>query len=121
MIDRHFGTHRTFAVTASGLFCLVSASAQVGDHVAVIAGSCYPMTLRATRTGHYSLIQDCYVHGMMNREAARMMDLLKEHASDVEATCASLSTGWEVEEEDALHKNYSRVLSSIGLRSMTLI
>jgi len=43
----------------------------VGDEVWVIAGADVPMVLRQRGGGKWSLVGECYVHGIMKGEAVR--------------------------------------------------
>ncbi|KAK3385762.1 heterokaryon incompatibility protein-domain-containing protein [Podospora didyma] len=61
----HAGRSRRFASTGMGLAGFVPMRAQEGDHVAVLYGSNVPCVLRPTGDGKYSLVGECYMHGLM--------------------------------------------------------
>jgi hypothetical protein len=66
--------NRRFAYTEQGYMCLVSAQAQVGDIVFVLAGGSMPFVLRSHGCDYF-LVGECYVHGLMDGEA---LDFLKD-------------------------------------------
>jgi hypothetical protein len=60
---------RRFAVTENGHMALVSPEAMAGDWVCCVRCYC-PVHLRQTiEKGHFELVGDAYVHGIMNGEA----------------------------------------------------
>ncbi|KAM0279439.1 hypothetical protein ACHAQH_004599 [Verticillium albo-atrum] len=67
---------RRLAVTAKGYLALVPPLTEVGDVVAVIPGAPVPFVLRPKWYDEqmdrnvYTLVGECYVHGVMNGEAA---------------------------------------------------
>lgn len=73
---------RSFAITKSGLYCLVTDDALEGDFVAILKGAKVPVVLRR-RIGdvedskdrcEYHLIGPAYVHGLMDGEAMALAD-----------------------------------------------
>jgi hypothetical protein len=60
---------RRFAVSRLGFFCLVPEEAKPGDLVGVVAGGEVPLLLRPQQDSKYYRIGECYVHGIMDREA----------------------------------------------------
>ncbi|KAM0330173.1 hypothetical protein ACHAQA_004346 [Verticillium albo-atrum] len=67
---------RRLAVSHNGYLSLVPALAEVGDVIAIIPGTTVPFVLRdkrydqATDSNVYTLVGECYVHGIMNGEKA---------------------------------------------------
>jgi hypothetical protein len=61
---------RRLCRTNSGYIGLVPGYAQEGDEVCVVSGARVPFVLRAQGT-FYSLIGECYVHGIMDGEALK--------------------------------------------------
>lgn len=60
--------YRRFAITDGGLFVLGSDVLEEGDVVVVLYGGRVPFILRERKEGGWTLIGECYVHGMMNGE-----------------------------------------------------
>ena len=65
--------HRAFARTAKGYFVLGPAVLKVGDVVCVLFGGKMPFCLRPWGR-HYLLVGECYVHGLMDGEAMKMLE-----------------------------------------------
>lgn len=59
---------RRFAITDSGDFAAVPKAAQKGDVVCIFNGGRVPYVLRPCKNGHYTLVGECYVDGMMRGE-----------------------------------------------------
>ncbi|KAH7127868.1 heterokaryon incompatibility protein-domain-containing protein [Dactylonectria estremocensis] len=59
----------TFCVTENGRFARVPMNSQPGDCICVLAGGEVPFVIRPTGRGTYTLIGECYVHGIMDGEA----------------------------------------------------
>ncbi|KAL7919896.1 heterokaryon incompatibility domain-containing protein [Trichoderma austrokoningii] len=59
---------RRFAITDSGDFAAVPKAARKGDVVCIFNGGRVPYVLRPCRNGHYTLVGECYVDGMMRGE-----------------------------------------------------
>lgn len=59
---------RRFATTRKGYYALVPDKSAVGDTIAILRGGNYPFVLRAQGQS-WSLVGECYVHGVMNGEA----------------------------------------------------
>ncbi|KAL7941125.1 heterokaryon incompatibility domain-containing protein [Trichoderma barbatum] len=59
---------RRFAVTDAGDFAAVPKAAQEGDIVCIFNGGRVPYVMRPSRNGHYTLVGECYVDGMMRGE-----------------------------------------------------
>lgn len=57
---------RRFAVTPTGLMCLIPPGSQTGDVIAIFHGAPTPFLLRKDGDG-YLLVGECYVHGFMDR------------------------------------------------------
>lgn len=69
--------YRRFAVTGRGYFVMGPDVMEEGDIVAVLYGGRTPFVLRPIADGNWSLLGECYVHGMMDGEALKM-----EHAEE---------------------------------------
>ncbi|KAI1769417.1 HET-domain-containing protein [Hypoxylon sp. FL1150] len=54
--------------TDNGYLGVIRGTPQKGDVVSVVLGVDVPLLLRPTRSGHYEVVGDCYVHGIMNAE-----------------------------------------------------
>ncbi len=70
------GQSRRFASTGAGLAGFVPTRARKGDVVVILYGSSVPFVLRPAADGKYSLVGECYMHGLMQglggpRELAR--------------------------------------------------
>jgi hypothetical protein len=63
-----YGLKRRFATTRKGYYALVPEKAAIGDTVAIMKGGNYPFVLHA-QGQNWSLVGECYVHGVMNGEA----------------------------------------------------
>ncbi|KAI1411478.1 heterokaryon incompatibility protein-domain-containing protein [Hypoxylon sp. FL1857] len=63
--------HRKLCTTSEGFIGMVEPESQIGDIVACLEGAYVPHILRPTGDGSWSLIGDCYVHGLMDGEAFR--------------------------------------------------
>ncbi len=59
------GRSRRFASTRTGLAGFAPMRAQEGDVVVIIYGSNVPCVLRPGADGRYSLVGECYMHGLM--------------------------------------------------------
>lgn len=73
--------YRCFAVTAQGYYVLGPSSIEQGDVVAILNGGRTPFLLR--RRGEddadgWTLVGECYVHGLMNGEALQVNGALEE-------------------------------------------
>lgn len=64
---------RRFCVTQDGYMGLVPARATKGDGICVFLGGAVPFVIRKTDNGHYSLVGECYVHGLMDGKALDMV------------------------------------------------
>jgi hypothetical protein len=72
---------RTFIITQKGYMGLGPAYTQPGDKIYVLAGGQVPFILRPTENiGVFSLVGECYVHGIMDGEAT-------EEGIDRETVC----------------------------------
>ena len=67
---------RRLVTTYGGYLGLVPAGAKVGDVIAVIMGCDVPLVLRPVRgeTSRFTLIGECYVHGIMSGEVAKFLE-----------------------------------------------
>ena len=64
---------RRFCVTQEGYTGLVPTSAAKGDSICVFLGSAVPFVIRKTGSDKFSLVGECYVHGMMDGKALDMV------------------------------------------------
>ena len=60
---------RWLSVSKEGHICLVPAVAMKGDIVCVILGCKSPLLLRPLPNGNYTVVGECYIHGLMYGEA----------------------------------------------------
>lgn len=63
---------RRFAATDMGLAGYVPMRAKKGDLVCILYGSDVPFVVRKQAGGNYSLVGECYMHGIMEGEALQM-------------------------------------------------
>ena len=59
---------RRFATTSNGYIGLVPACSEIGDVVYLFSGFSIPFVLRDRQNGHFVLVGDAYVHGIMEGE-----------------------------------------------------
>lgn len=59
---------RRFAITDCGDLAAVPKAARKGDVVCIFNGGRVPYVLRPSKNGHYTLVGECYVDGMMRGE-----------------------------------------------------
>ena len=64
---RQITTGRRMFITDKGYLGL--GVAEVGDTVSILSGGSVPFVLRLNSVGHYQLVSECYVHGVMDGEA----------------------------------------------------
>jgi hypothetical protein len=57
------------AYTANGYMGWAPAGAQKGDIVCIFLGGDVPFIIRPLSDGHYHLLGDCYIHGIMEGQA----------------------------------------------------
>ncbi|RSL71752.1 hypothetical protein CEP53_001376 [Fusarium sp. AF-6] len=74
---------RRFAGTDMGLTGYVPMRAKKGDLVVILYGADVPFVVRKEAGGRYSLVGECYMHGIMYGEALRISEIKEE---DVEFT-----------------------------------
>lgn len=60
---------RRFCVTVDGYMGLVPKTAAKGDGICVFLGGAVPFVIRKADSGHYCLVGECYVHGLMDGKA----------------------------------------------------
>ncbi|KAK2616822.1 hypothetical protein QQS21_000199 [Conoideocrella luteorostrata] len=69
--------NRALIITSAGFVGLVSLDCRVGDTVAIFLGSPIPFLLRrAEKSLQYTLLGECYIHGIMHGEAAVGKDIV---------------------------------------------
>ena len=74
--------NRALITTRTGYVGLAPVETCPGDVVAILLGCCWPVVLRPCDDGHYQLIGECYIHGLMDGEIFdRQQD---EHLSEQE-------------------------------------
>lgn len=69
---------RRFAGTNMGLVGYVPMRAKKGDLVVILYGADVPFVVRREAGGRYSLVGECYMHGIMYGEAMRIMEIKEE-------------------------------------------
>ena len=62
-----------FCVTGDGYMGVVPKRAAKGDGICVFLGGSVPFVVRRTDSGFYSLVGECYVHGLMDGKALDMV------------------------------------------------
>ena len=67
--------HRVFVATSLRHFCLAQEDAQVGDVLFAAIGAEIPFLLRPRDGEYYEFVGECYVHGFMDGEALRWMQM----------------------------------------------
>ena len=67
-IDR-WSSKRRFCITNSGALACVPKATCHGDIICVLFGGEVPYVLRPTGTGRFSVVGECYLHGIMNGES----------------------------------------------------
>lgn len=72
---RRASLNRRFGTTRKRYMLLAPATAEIGDVVCVLLGRRVPFAVRREEDGHYRLIGECYVHGLMDGEAMAMDDI----------------------------------------------
>ncbi|RYO81924.1 hypothetical protein DL762_006856 [Monosporascus cannonballus] len=138
-----------FVITRHGYFCVINRLANVGDEIAIFTGYPLCVVLRPWRpssgdgqtkiNGHeqwtrsqandaqyYEFIGDAYVHGMMRNEAQCIIDEFncKYKPSEsqwdkiLRASDSGEGEGWKTL---GFSGNYSRILSTLGLRRVKLV
>ncbi len=65
--------HRCFFTTTSGYIGIGPEGCKPGDHVVLLLGGDMPFVLRS-RSDHYQLIGDAYVHGVMHGELMQLYE-----------------------------------------------
>jgi hypothetical protein len=58
----------------NGLLGLVPDNIERGDIIVILRGGPVPYILRPKRSGAYTLIDECYIYGMMHGEKLQDMD-----------------------------------------------
>jgi hypothetical protein len=61
-----------FGVADGGRFMRAPHASQSGDWICVLVGGEMPFIIRSTGRGTYELVGECYVDGIMDREALKM-------------------------------------------------
>ncbi|KAI5917519.1 heterokaryon incompatibility protein-domain-containing protein [Camillea tinctor] len=139
-----------FAITRHGYFCLVPRLAQLHDEVSILQDYDLGVVLRpwtpplrarkrdqgqnkagnevrqTTPTKYFELIGDAYIHGMMSNEARCINDEFKckyqptqgQWHSILEASNSGQGEQWRTLD---LNGQYSRILSTLGLRIVNLV
>lgn len=60
--------HRTFLKTERGFVGISSPDVQEGDSIALFQGGKMPLVIREYEEGHWRIMADAYIHGIMNGE-----------------------------------------------------
>jgi hypothetical protein len=66
-----FVSNYKFCRTRGGYVGLIPTSAEIGDHVCIIAGCIVPFVLRDSCQGMFRMVGGCYIHGIMKGEALK--------------------------------------------------
>jgi hypothetical protein len=74
---RRYSGENNLIVTDEGHLGTANESASPGDEAWILSGGSVPLVLRVVRDGHYRLISEAYVHGVMHGEA-----VLDKNSSD---------------------------------------
>jgi hypothetical protein len=61
--------NRRFFRSAAGRFGWTVDGSQPDDRICVLHGGDYPFVLRPSEAGNYTIVGDCYIHGLMDGEA----------------------------------------------------
>ena len=69
----HTANFGRFCVTRDGYMGVVPKRAAKGDGICVFLGGSVPFVIRRTASRHYSLVGECYVHGLMDGKALDMV------------------------------------------------
>jgi hypothetical protein len=64
-----YSGNRQFCITKEGMMAQVPRGTHIGDLICVFRGGKVPFVLRGKRYERFTLLGDCYVHGIMNGEA----------------------------------------------------
>ena len=82
--------NRKFCITELGRMGVVPASTETGDRIVVLFGMQTPVVLRTlapvsvdARPACYQLLGESFVHGLMDGEAIRAMEMGDLHADDL--------------------------------------
>ncbi|KAH6619010.1 heterokaryon incompatibility protein-domain-containing protein [Boeremia exigua] len=67
-----FAPSRRFAATKTGLIGFVPTRARTGDLICIIHGAKVPFVVRKIANGRYTLVGECYMHGIMYGEGLRI-------------------------------------------------
>ena len=58
-------------------YWLVIHATRTGDEIWILAGSNFPFILRPLQNGHYELVCEIYIHGIMNGEVVWLENNLR--------------------------------------------
>lgn len=64
-----FFNGRCFVTTQEGYIGLAPLASKAGDQICIILGCRSPLVLRLTTKGTYTVVGECYIHGLMQDEA----------------------------------------------------
>jgi hypothetical protein len=79
MESLRFCLGRRFFITRKGFLGLAPPEAARGDIIVVFLGAPVPQVLRKNNDGYYTLVGECYVHGIMGGEAlADLSNVIKK-------------------------------------------
>ena len=67
--SRQLYKEKSLFSTSTGNIGSSSTATRTGDEIWVLAGSNFPIILRPLQNGHYELVGEAYVRGIMNGEA----------------------------------------------------
>lgn len=66
---------RQLCITNRGYLGYVSSESQIGDKICILFGSAAPYILRKSKEGFFMLVGECYIHGIMDGEAMKELDI----------------------------------------------
>jgi hypothetical protein len=66
---------RNFCITDGGYLGSVPHGTLIGDRICILFGSTVPFVFRECSQGYFTLIGECYVHGIMDGEAMKERDM----------------------------------------------
>ncbi|KAG2419779.1 hypothetical protein HFD88_004575 [Aspergillus terreus] len=75
-----YSQHRKFCATRHGRIGWIPANARENDLICILYGGRIPFVLRPIEGGHYILVGECYIHGLMNGEGMNTGSASQEFA-----------------------------------------
>jgi hypothetical protein len=72
--SRYLSREKSIFSTSTGNLGAACTATKTGDEIWIVAGSNFPFILRHLQNGHYELVGEAYVRGIMNGEALQEED-----------------------------------------------